>query len=506
MKKSILIIISALGLGYIGISWHTGNIIEREFDNNLQSLTEKINSYQQLFDITISKSHYQKNIFSTKVHLTFTLSPKNQSQKNTLKIFDDDLTIYHGPFPTAALANGVFTPKFAWIEYEMSKITSPELWKMAGNKSFITGHASIGYGQSLIVKLATKAIKLNHSKLELYISDVIYNLESGEDRNQLISTLKFDNLTFYKNKQDSISFEQFILTAKPNQDQIEYKMNLGNLHINVGTINRFLFDISNIENKGHYALNIDEQGIFTIPNIDSITNIDKIKFTSTYVPPIGINNLNIKLSSKLNDNLTVDGSFITNINSITYGNQNLGSGKLDINYEGIDSEDLGYPVDPITKEKWLINNFLTSSNRKISLNNLSWHNDEGDIVIRALIEITDDIYKYRNIDKTKALKWDMDIPIKVLGRIKAQADNPRDNNVQLEEIQSSSRELFIICNQFLRDNPLFKFDKNNEKGIYSNIDYNLERDKDEVDVNDKKLNKQDFFNQLIRTMQLLIAK
>lgn len=76
----------------------------------------------------------------------------------------------------------------------------------------------------------------------------------------------------------------------------------------------------------------------------------------------------------------------------------------------------------------------------------------------------------------------------------------------MEEIQSSSRELFIICHQFLKDNSLFTFDKNNEKGIYSNIDYNLERDKDEVDVNDKKLNKQDFFNQLIRTMRLLIVK
>ena len=118
MKKSTLAIgvIAILGLGYVGIAWHTGNVIEAELDNTLKNLTKQVNSLQNDVEVQITHSNDEKGIFSTKTHIK--IIAESASASSTITLYDEDVIIHHGPFPLAALKQGTFSPQMAWLEYQ----------------------------------------------------------------------------------------------------------------------------------------------------------------------------------------------------------------------------------------------------------------------------------------------------------------------------------------------------------------------------------------------------
>ena len=99
MKKSIVAVgvIAVLAVGYVGISWHTGNMIESNIDRKINQFSQKVNQNLSGYNLAISYSDYQKNIFSTKMHVTIKLSPKEmsgeQENEESSTLFDDDITI-----------------------------------------------------------------------------------------------------------------------------------------------------------------------------------------------------------------------------------------------------------------------------------------------------------------------------------------------------------------------------------------------------------------------------
>ena len=159
MKKSTLAIgvIGILGLSYVGIAWHTGNVIEDELDNTLKNLTKQANSLQDYFELKIIHSDDKKGIFSTKSHIKITAEPLNGSE-SSITLYDDDIVIHHGPFPIAALKQGTFSPQMASIEYQATQQSNPDLWKLAGNQPFVNGHINLSYSDDMTINLTTKPI------------------------------------------------------------------------------------------------------------------------------------------------------------------------------------------------------------------------------------------------------------------------------------------------------------------------------------------------------------
>jgi len=97
MKKTTLAVgvIAILGLSYVGIAWHTGNLIESNLDKSLMQVTEQFNNSQNVFKINISHSNDEKQLFSTKTHINMTLSSKDGSFADVLTLADKDFTIHH---------------------------------------------------------------------------------------------------------------------------------------------------------------------------------------------------------------------------------------------------------------------------------------------------------------------------------------------------------------------------------------------------------------------------
>lgn len=505
MKKSRLAlgIVTLLSLGYISASWYTGNVIEKNFDHLLQETTQKINDNQHLFSIEISKNHYERSLFSTTSHLTVTLTfiDPNNAKEHHQKIFDDNVSIYHGPFPIAALAKGSFTPKMAWFEYEMEEQTSPILWKLSGNKPFITAHGGLSYGNYLTVKLMNKAISATKSELDalegkLDISEGDFIVEANP-KQTFVSTAKFDKLNYMLNNDNYISLDSFNISIAPTPDGsgVSYKISAEKIQANILEYYISGLEIQNFENNGNYTLNNKD-----ILTANSKTSIDKIKINSTNLPfiklpAVEIDNLSITQDNYLNSQNSINGLINTNIGSLSMGKQNLGAGVLSLNYEGIEKTFMGYPIFSSSEKEESATN--SPVDFKFSLDNFNWHNDEGDIQAKAYIELLDNKKLTLNTDfnQLKTFKLKFDVPFKVLARLLTQFQYYSDENISPEEFKKTYRNLTLMEIIFLRKNPFLVFSNNdNDKGFYTDIDYDQNRE--EVLINGKEISKHDFFNNL----------
>jgi len=96
MKKTVIAasIILIIGATYTISSWYTGNIIENNIDDKITQITNEINQYKNVPDINIQYDDYHKGIFSTSFHLKVNTA---NLENNKSTIFDDRVTIYHGP-------------------------------------------------------------------------------------------------------------------------------------------------------------------------------------------------------------------------------------------------------------------------------------------------------------------------------------------------------------------------------------------------------------------------
>ncbi|NUF50136.1 YdgA family protein [Gilliamella sp. ESL0250] len=427
MKKTTLAIgiIAVLGIAYVGTAWYTGNMIENHIDNQLAQITNKFNQSQDDFVVSVIKSNYEKHIFSTKLHLTVTASLQNatgeDAQPETL--FDDDVTIHHGPFPVAALAKGTFAPQMAWLEYEMAEQANPTLWKLAGNQPFITGHAGISYGEYITVKLASKAIKATQN--EIPVIDGAFEIGKG---NYTISSYTSGSDISTKVEIDKISLT-YPISLRANPVSI--------------VINKFVMDQKNVLNNA--------------------TN-------------------------------TVDGSFFSRVDSIIFGQQNLGNGSLDFDFKGLDkqlfSNQLGmdYPDSGDTNKK---------HNIQFSLNKFNWHNAAGDLNANLKFDISDvdsSAIDKADYEKINSLKLKLEAPFDVLAHLSAQIENANASEVTPEQVAKAKQNLQFMS-AFLVGNAKFLTLSNDKtQGIYSDV--SLTKDSNEVSVNGKTMTKEEFFDHL----------
>ncbi|MWP46735.1 DUF945 family protein [Gilliamella sp. Pas-s27] len=494
MKKTTIAIgiVAVLGIAYVGTAWHTGNIIENNIDNQLAQITNKVNQIQNNFIFTVEKSNYDKGILSTKVHLKVTASQEDTSEQiNTSKtLFDDDITIHHGPFPVAALAKGTFAPQMAWLEYEMTEQTSPKLWKLAENRPFITGHMGISYGQYITAKLASKAIEVVDKDID--IGKGYFTFSSYIDGTDMKAKLQLDKLPLLSDDIINATFSDLTLSLKPlnTSEEVDYELNIGN--ISTSKYSSTDFNIDNIKSTGHFN--------YKTQNGDLQGSIDKMTFASpsSYSPnikPLIFNNITMNQKNILNEATNIiDSSCLANIDSVIYGQQNLGNIAIDFNFQSLN-------------KYWFSNTFdmkhtdLTDTNPKqnvkFSLNKLNWHTAAGDINISLLLDLFDinNLSLIQdNSEKINALKFKLEAPFDVLSRISAQIENPNDNDVTQQQITKNNQSIQFAAAMLTYQMPFIVLSNGETDGFYSDI--SLTKDSDDVEVNGKTMSKEEFLNNL----------
>lgn len=501
MKKSTLAvgIIAILGIGYVGTAWYTGNIIETNIDSKLEQITEIANKYQDDFTVKFAYSNYEKHIFSTKMHLTITLSPID-SPNDSINLFNDDITIHHGPFPIAALSKGCLTPQMAWIDYTMTEQAYPELWKLAGNKPLITGHAGVSYGQYLTVALANEAITMTNAQWDgldgkLDLSEGNYTFESNSDASSIKSTANLDKFVYQLNDKSSISLNKLKLSAQPNSEKgkINYEISFDNFKTIMDDFDiQGNVEVSNVNSKGV----IDSNDV----NMDIETTFDKFTFIPTgkysnFMSQVELQKFDLKQKSVVNSTNTVDGSTKSTIGSIILGQQNLGSTLLDLDFKGVDKRFIFSNIN----ESYSYNSDASSNrvNTKVTLNKFNFHNASGDINMTANIDISgvdSDDLTISDIDNINALQFNLHAPFDVMARFAAQMDNPKSNEVTPDQLSKANQTVQIMAKMFLSGSDAFVFNNGNTKGVFSDIDFS--KDKDEVLVNGKTIAKDEFLNNL----------
>lgn len=514
MKKSIVAtgVIAILAFGYIGTSMYTGNLIEENLDTNLAEFTQQFNSNQQIFNLQISHNNDEKGIFSTKTHLKVTLTQKKQiinDDDPVIVLYDDDATIYHGPFPLAALANGSFSPQLAWLEFAITEKTNPTLWKLAGNKSYISGHAGLSYSDYLTVKLATEAIKLTHSDFNFIEDNTVFELgkwnivlDKQNNASDLSIKASLDKLNLEMDKDNAISLNDLNISFKPaqNTSTVDYDININSLKMKGSEYNSSSeVDFSGLTSKGN--VNYKDYKINYQSEINRLT-VSIGKGASNTINNLELNKLVLNQQIELNKkNNTVNGSLFNSVDSIIYGKQNLGNGSFDFSFKGIDKKDIF--------NKSYMNYFedledVTDNlpfNTTLTLNKLNWHNAAGDININFVLDINDLNYILNSEDDSSkdtderidTFKLKVEAPFDVMAQFYSQFENPQNSEVTEQQVNSVKSNIKLSAEMFLGHVPIFVFNNGKTDGIFSDI--SVTKDSDEVQVNGETMSKKFFFNE-----------
>lgn len=515
MKKSIVAtgVIAILAFGYIGTSMHTGNLIEENLDTDLAVFAQQVNSSQQMFNLQISHNNDEKGIFSTKTHLKVTLTQKNQiindDDGSVIVLYDDDATIHHGPFPLAALANGSFSPQLAWLEFAITEKTNPTLWKLAGNKPYISGHAGVSYSDYLTVKLATESIKLTHSDFDLIEDDGVFELgkwnivfEKQNNESDLTMQASLDKLNLVIDPNNVISFNGLNMSFKPEQNKttVDYDINISSLKMKSIEYGSYTdIDFNDLTSKGN--VNYKDYKISDQSEINRLT-VSTNRSTSNAVNNIELNKFVLNQQIELNPkNHAVDGSLFTSVDSIIYGKQNLGNGSLDLNFKGFDKKDIfnRFYMDYLDDLEDFVEDM--PFNTTLTLNKFNWHNDAGDININFVLDINDLNYILNSGDDTgkdideriDTFKLKVEAPFDVMAQFYAQFENPQNSEVTEQQVNSVKSNIMLSAEMFLGHVPIFVFNNGKTDGIFSDI--SVTKDSDEVQVNGETMSKKFFFNE-----------
>lgn len=515
MKKSIVAtgVIAILAFGYIGTSMHTGNLIEENLDTDLAVFAQQVNSSQQMFNLQISHNNDEKGIFSTKTHLKVTLTQKNQiindDDGSVIVLYDDDATIHHGPFPLAALANGSFSPQLAWLEFAITEKTNPTLWKLAGNKPYISGHAGLSYSDYLTVKLATESIKLTHSDFDLIEDDGVFELgkwnivfEKQNNESDLTMQASLDKLNLVIDPNNVISFNGLSMSFKPEQNKttVDYDINISSLKMKSIEYGSYTdIDFNDLTSKGN--VNYKDYKISDQSEINRLT-VSTNRSTSNAVNNIELNKFVLNQQMELNPkNHAVDGSLFTSVDSIIYGKQNLGNGSLDLNFKGFDKKDIfnRFYMDYLDDLEDFVEDM--PFNTTLTLNKFNWHNDAGDININFVLDINDLNYILNSGDDTgkdideriDTFKLKVEAPFDVMAQFYAQFENPQNSEVTEQQVNSVKSNIMLSAEMFLGHVPIFVFNNGKTDGIFSDI--SVTKDSDEVQVNGETMSKKFFFNE-----------
>lgn len=497
MKKSTVAVgvIAVLAVGYVGVSWYTGNVIESNIDKKIEQVTQQVNQNLSNYTVSIQYSDYQKNIFSTQMHVTIKLLPKENRgepvDEESSTLFNDEITIHHGPFPLEALKHGQFSPQMAWVNYDMTEKASPELWQLAGNQPFISGSIGISYQQYITLKLANKAINRtsdNASPITTMSAGELITLHANKDFTDVVVNGHLNDIELNE-KGDRVMIKNLALSAISNNENNGFKYTFGIDSFSVGANDSEQLVINNVNSVGSFDKNYQ---------MDSKITIDNVKMNTPQqwdIPGFVFNNVVIGQKSSVDNQAKVSGELTTSIGSFAFGNQQLGNGDISVSYKGLDNKlwlDSMIEADPAQVD--MQDKTGQVDHLQLSLNNLSWHNNAGDLKAQFGLSLSGENLNVRDPDLESIDNFDMNvnIPFKVLAQMVAQVQNPQAADVTPKQIEKATKLVYMSVGLLLGDvSPAIDIDK---EGIRSDVKYS--KGNDQVIANGNTYNKDEFFKKV----------
>jgi uncharacterized protein YdgA (DUF945 family) len=457
MKKVKLAVgvIAVLGLTYVGTAWYTGNVIENGLDSTLKNLCEKMNYSQDQFFLNITHANDEKGIFSTKTHIKITVEA--EEGLNSITLFDDDVIIHHGPFPVAALKHGVFSPQKAWIEFQTSEQSNPNLWKRLDNQPFAKGFVSVSYFNNMAINMSTQPVVLSNKdegfeflngELELgafnYHASSDLNFENGS------SSIEVNKINYQEDNDKQIKLTNLKLTgwADYQKANLNFQMNFDDFYVDLKSNKTDEIAIKNF--AWHYKLDADSNGI----------------------------NANVNLA----------------VGQFDYGKQSMGNGALELNFEGISKSliDITHPFFNKIKSN-------LSPRTVINVKKAHWHNAAGDINASLLMDISNlnemTLFKIKMIhdtDPINQLKLNLEAPYKVIAHILTQYENYDNKNISDELIAEKVKAIQSNIEGKADKSPVFVFKKDGVEGVFSNIEFSKKTG--EFIINGKKISSNEYLN------------
>lgn len=197
-------IIVALAGIYTASSWFIGNQIKNEIENglnveiknNLDNLMEKVTNElskrisEEIHLLTdVNFTDFKQGLFSSSVKVK--ISIKEPTYGTAFTIFNDDLQIYHGPFPFYSLKQGDFSPSYALIVYELKKELDKQNWTIDGNKSLLTMESKIHFDKDIGLTITNPSMEYKRNEYEKFITSA-NKLTINYSKNNQINNIKVD--------------------------------------------------------------------------------------------------------------------------------------------------------------------------------------------------------------------------------------------------------------------------------------------------------------------------
>lgn len=511
MKRRTIAVFIAIALTviYISLSWLTGKLIAYDIDNKIYQIDEFLNNHQKFIKFQSSYSDYRAGIFSTTLNLKVKVTPFSYfthkiTEDNQTILFNEKVTIYHGPFPWSEIKALRFFPKMAGIFYQMSKKRSPKLWAMANCQPYLSAKMSITYNQDVVLYLTSLPInKINLTETAIYnVSGGSLVLNTNKNFSKFDMSMNFDHLKIKDDKLNihlsDLNVRGTSLPIKGNNLSYELSSSLSFASINRSDLrhNKESIKFNNI--NYHTVLNNNFNNGFSNTNklnIDVIYLHDKHK-------NILIDDIKIVNENKSNNNSSVFGLVDYRVGKVLIGNQNFGFGCARISYENLPVSSLNLLANYFVEKKALPKQ---CEGIKLSLDKLYWRNAHGfmEMTLTALLkDITfDGTHSFAGIDKNNVdhIDFSLKIPFNTLTYFLAQTANTGSDEITSKHIHDAHKSTLLLS-MLLKKSPSLQIilpqqsKQEKEPGIYANFHYNS--NKEDAFINDEPVPISLFFKKL----------
>lgn len=442
MKKSIigLGIVIILAASYTGASWYTGNVIANNIDDSIQ----QINNNSLFANISLQYSDYHQGVFSTSFRLQITQT--NHPDDNQ-PVFNDIITIYHGPLPWSELKSGHFSPAMAAVTLSTTKDSNEALWAAAGNSAFITLNATISYSDHIGISITNPPIN--------YIDEQDgTSLQTGDNK----LTIATDS-------------ELNVIDLNGQINQLMYKNSFDNIKLITKNLNYtgHFTNLSTLTNKIAQTITIEQ---LSIDNAAS-----DIDFENSSDNAIIINQLNITANSNDNE-LPLNAKIAASIDNVTFGQQNLGKGEM--------LTSLSIPLTNLSQTD-------KPQESTIQLDKLLWQTGQGNISADITLKLQGNIItEASQLDEDNLILAQVkaNLPFKTLAYLLAQINNPDKSLPDEGDISNATQFIKLYANLFLINSPIVgvhNHNDSNDNGLYMDMYYSKEQKRAKLNGQDVSL-------------------
>jgi uncharacterized protein YdgA (DUF945 family) len=149
--KKILILIIVLIVAWLGATWYTGTLVETKISESIDRFTAQLAKNPEVMDtVQLKQISYERGLFTS--HARYAIANKLISpDENLLEI---NTTIWHGPFPLAALQQGDLSPRQFQSHTEMLTTAGPlkmVTGAIMGGKPPLVLDGSCSYGYHCVI-------------------------------------------------------------------------------------------------------------------------------------------------------------------------------------------------------------------------------------------------------------------------------------------------------------------------------------------------------------------